>query len=281
VKGITLWGYVQNAHWRTAQGAWLMYTNGAERPALQWLVNYVQNNPAIVTPGQSFSVDENVAAGTGIGTVLATDADSGQTLSQWQLTDGSGKFAIDPATGALSLAAGASLDFESGTSYSVGVSVSDGFTRSAVETVTIHVNNLNDNAPVVSAGQSFRIDGGAHNVVGKVIATDADDTNQPGFTTFSGWTITSGNTSNVFRFSSTGNLQVARPLLVDWRKSSYTLGSTVSDGANVSAAQGVQVTIPNRVNLCLFSAIRLEAPKAAAPVLILLGAELGSCTAPL
>ncbi len=60
----------------------------------------------------------------------------------------------------------------------------------------------------------------------KVLATDADDTNQPGFTTFSGWTITSGNTNNVFRFSGTGNLQVGRPLLVDWRKTSYALGST-------------------------------------------------------
>ena len=38
-----------------------MYTNGAERPALQWLVRYVENKPAVVTPGQSFSVDENVA----------------------------------------------------------------------------------------------------------------------------------------------------------------------------------------------------------------------------
>jgi len=277
VKGITMWGYVQNSHWRSAQGAWLMYTNGAERPALQWLVNYVQNNAPVVTPGQSFSVDENVAAGTVIGTVAATDADSGQTLSQWQLTDGSGKFAIDPASGALSLAAGANLDFETGTSYSVTVSVWDGFTRSAVETVTIKVNNLNDNAPAIGAGQSFRIDGGAHNVIGKVVATDADDTNQPGFTTFSGWTITSGNANNVFKFSTTGNLQVARPLLIDWRKTSYTLGSTVSDGTNVSAAQGVQVTIPNRVNLCLFNFINLDSPKAAAPVLILLGSELGSC----
>jgi len=277
VKGITMWGYVQGAHWRTNQGAWLMYTNGAERPALQWLVNYVQNNPATVTPGQSFSVDENVAGGSAIGTVLATDADAGQTLSQWQLTDASGKFAIDSSSGALSLAPGATLDFESGTSYLVSVSVFDGYSRSATESVTIKVTNLNDNPPVIGAGQSFRIDGGSHNVIGRVLASDPDDTNQPGFTTFSGWAITSGNTNNVFRYDAAGNLQVARPLLVDWRKSAYSLGSTVSDGANVSAAQPVQVTIPNRVNLCLFNALKLEAPKASAPVLILLGADIGSC----
>jgi len=277
VKGITMWGYVQGSHWRTNTGAWLMYTNGAERPALQWLTNYVPDNPPAVTPGQSFTVDENVAAGTAIGTVLATDADAGNTLSQWQITDGSGKFVIDASTGTISLAAGASLDFEMATSYSVSVSVSDGWRRSAPEAVTVKLSNLNDNPPVIPAGQSYRIDGGSANTVAKVLATDADDTNQPGFTTFSGWSITSGNTNNVFRYSSTGSLQVARPLLVDWRKTSYSLGSTVSDGATTSAVQPVQVTIPNRVNLCLLNAIRLEAPKATAPLLILLGSQIGSC----
>jgi len=72
-------------------------------------------------------------------------------------------------------------------------------------------------------------------------------------------------------------LQVGRPLLVDWRKSSYSLGTRVSDGTNNSAIQSVQVTIPNRVNMCLLNAIKLEAPKATAPLLLLLGAELGTC----
>jgi endo-1,4-beta-xylanase len=278
VTGITMWGYVRGAHWRTAQGAWLMYPNGAERPALQWLVRYMENKPVVVTPGQSFTVAENLAAGSAIGTVLATDGDS-DPLSQWQLTDSSGKFAID-ANGTISLAAGASLDFEMGTSYSVGVSAFDGYRRSATETVTINVSNLNDNAPVITAAQSYRIDGGSHNSVASVLATEADDINQPGFTTLSAWTITSGNTNNVFRYNAAGTLQVARPLLVDWRRTSYTLASTVSDGTNTSAVQSVQVTLPNRVNLCLANVIRLEAPKATVPLLILLGSELGSCGRP-
>ena len=70
-------------------------------------------------------------------------------------------------------------------------------------------------------------------------------------------------------------------MLVDWRRTSYSLGSTVSDGANTSANQAVVVTIPNRVNLCLANSIRLEAPKATAPLLILLGAQLGTCSGPL
>ena len=112
-------------------------------------------------------------------------------------------------------------------------------------------------------------------------ATDADDTNQPGFTTFQAWKIISGNPNNVFRYSTSGNLQIGRPLLIDWRRTSYALVSTVSDGANTSAAQTVHVTIPNRVNMCLANTIKLEVPKKTAPLLILLGAQLGACSGPL
>ena len=50
VKGITLWGYVQGAIWRT--DAYLVRTDGSERPALQWLRIYVAT-PAVVSPNGS------------------------------------------------------------------------------------------------------------------------------------------------------------------------------------------------------------------------------------
>ena len=277
VHGVTLWGYVRGAHWRTNQGDWLMYPNGAERPALQWLVRYVENQLAVVTPGQSFDVDENLAAGSTIGTVVATDADTDTTFSQWQLTDPSGNFAIDSSTGTISLAAGGTLDFEAATSYTVAVSVYDGFRRSAFENVVINLRNLNDNAPVITAGQSYRIDGGSNNTVAKVLATDLDDTNQPGFTTFGPWTITSGDPNAAFRYDAAGNLTVAHPELVDWRRTSYNLGSSVGDGTNTSAVEGVQVIIPDQVNLCLLNRIDLAVPKMAAPGLIRSGARIGAC----
>lgn len=48
VKGVTLWGY-RPGHWRSAQGAYLAYDNGAERPALVWLRSYVQATPLPVS----------------------------------------------------------------------------------------------------------------------------------------------------------------------------------------------------------------------------------------
>jgi hypothetical protein len=113
-------------------------------------------------------------------------------------------------------------------------------------------------------------------------ADDPDHMTQLGFTTFQNWQIVSGNPGSVFRVTpSAGELQIARPLLIDWRKTSYTLVTTVSDGANTSAATPVTVVIPKRVDMCLFDVIKLEVPKATAPLVFLLGGELGSCFAPL
>jgi hypothetical protein len=154
----------------------------------------------------------------------------------------------------------------------------DGYTRSTAANVKVDVTNANDNAPAITAGQNFAIDGGAHNVIDALEVSDPDDVNQLGFTTFSGYAITAGNTNSVFRLrANTGVLEVARPLFVDWRKTSYALTATVSDGTNTSAPQGVIVNIPKRVNFCLLNVIQLQVPKATAPVAVLLGGQLGGC----
>jgi len=66
VRGITLWGY-RPGHWRTAQGAYIVLENGAERPAMVWLKDYVPSAPfriatALVrhAPALNGSVDGSV-----------------------------------------------------------------------------------------------------------------------------------------------------------------------------------------------------------------------------
>ena len=66
---------------------------------------------------------------------------------------------------------------------------------------------------------------------------------------------------------------------IDWRKSSYSLVLTTSDGANASPQQAVTITIPNRVTTCLYG-LEITAPKKLTPVALLLGGTLGSCRAP-
>jgi endo-1,4-beta-xylanase len=143
VKGITLWGYRTN-HWRRAQGAWLTYDNGAERPAMVWLQRYVRNNLAEITAGQQFAVRKNAAAGTVVGTVHATDADSDTTFSQWRIEPGGtdrGVFAIDEATGVIAVADAAGLRaVQKGLVLRVPVSVWDGYQRSRQAIVSVRVN---------------------------------------------------------------------------------------------------------------------------------------------
>ena len=49
VMGVTIWGY-RPGMWRTAQGAILAHDNGAERPAFQWLLDYVRKSDARYQP---------------------------------------------------------------------------------------------------------------------------------------------------------------------------------------------------------------------------------------
>ncbi len=43
VKGVTLWGYVEDLTWRPS--TFLVHKNGTARPALFWLAQYIENNP--------------------------------------------------------------------------------------------------------------------------------------------------------------------------------------------------------------------------------------------
>ncbi|MFZ1288597.1 MAG: endo-1,4-beta-xylanase [Melioribacteraceae bacterium] len=43
VKGITLWGYLEGQMWQTT--CYLVHTDGEQRPALDWMVQYIKDNP--------------------------------------------------------------------------------------------------------------------------------------------------------------------------------------------------------------------------------------------
>lgn len=103
----------------------------------------------IVTAAQVFSVPENSAAGTAVGMVLGTDPGSTGTLQQWTITsnvnpdgDANPAFAINAATGAITVNDAGDLNFEATASLTISVSVSDGVNTSAVQTVVINLTNV-------------------------------------------------------------------------------------------------------------------------------------------
>src|SRR5207248_628735 len=135
----------------------------------------------VVTAGQSFTLPENSANTTVVGTVLATDGDVTPTTFQGWPVDrraGRGAFAIDPPTGPLSVANAAALDREAVASFSMLVTVSDGLNTSAPQAVTVDLTDVNDVTPVLTAGQSFSLaeNSASGTAVGTVLASDGDVT---------------------------------------------------------------------------------------------------------
>ena len=107
-------------------------------------VNNINDNTPVVTASQSFNVNEDAANTTSVGTVAATDADAGTTLSDWTITGGNGDgiFAINSSTGEITVTDNTKLDYETRTSYYLTVTVSDGSHTSSSETISITVNDV-------------------------------------------------------------------------------------------------------------------------------------------
>jgi hypothetical protein len=105
------------------------------------------DNP-VVSPAV-FSIPENSPNGTVVGTVVATDPE----LLTFAITDGdaNGAFAINSATGEITVASSAELDYELTTSYSLTVTATDTEPLDGSNTITINVTNVNDVAPVADA----------------------------------------------------------------------------------------------------------------------------------
>ena len=94
-----------------------------------------------------FSVPEDAATGTAVGTVSATDPDDGDTVA-YSITagNGDGKFAIDGSGGSITVAA--ALDYETTSSYTLTVQASDGKDDgSSSVTVEITVGNVAETKP--------------------------------------------------------------------------------------------------------------------------------------
>jgi serralysin len=189
------------------------------------ITNINDNNPAISSDA-SFNAAENQ---TGIGSVSASDAD-GDSLT-YSLSGIDASSLSISSSGVLTF--GSSVDYETKTSYSATVSVSDG-TNAVSQNITISITNLNDNNPVISSSANFSA---AENQtsIGSISASDAD-----------GGTLTyslSGTDASSLSISSSGVLSFnSAP---DYEaKTSYSASVGVTDGTN-AISQNVTISISN------------------------------------
>jgi putative intracellular protease/amidase len=102
-------------------------------------------NHAPIADDMVFQIPENSAAGTVVGVVPATDSDLGQTLT-YEITFGNagGAFAVDSATGQITVANAALLDFETTQQFQMVVLVTDNGARALndMALITIDLHNV-------------------------------------------------------------------------------------------------------------------------------------------
>ena len=99
-------------------------------------------------------VTENSTAGVLVATVTGTDADAGDQLAYTLSNDVSGRFAVDTRTGAITVAAGANLNFEAAASHIITVRATDSSGLSFDQSFIIDVLNINE-APIAFADRYY------------------------------------------------------------------------------------------------------------------------------
>ncbi len=209
------------------------------------------NETPTIPAGQILQVLENSGVNSVVGTVSADDPDNvapNSTLT-YSIVSGnpSNPFSINAATGQITVANPAALNFETTPQFTLQVKVTDGGAGNlnATQSVVINLIDAND-APSIAAGQTFNVaeNSGAGVAVGTVTATDPDTT-APNKTL--SYSITGGNTNTAFAINpTTGAITVNNPSALDFEASqSFDLTVTVTDGGALQVSQGVVVNVTN------------------------------------
>ena len=121
----------------------------------------------------TFSVDENVPAGTHVGDVVASDVDEDDVLT-YSIGDPTDTFVIDEVTGEITVKADSTIDYETKNEYTVTVVVTDKYGYTDTATVTIKVNDKNEAPDVPDQTITVKEDADVGSDVGHVKAIDPD-----------------------------------------------------------------------------------------------------------
>ena len=198
-------------------------------------------------PTASVSYAEN--ATTAVTTVVATDADPGQTITLTLSGDDAGQFSITPAG---ELTFNRVPDFEIPTDmgtdneYEVTVTATDDGlpTKMATRTLTIIVTNVNEYAPVFTSGSEVNVSENS-SILTTVTATDAD----AGETETLMFRLTGGADARLFTITPAGELRFKTvpdyedPADAD-EDNRYEVIVTVTDGRE-STMRTLTITVTN------------------------------------
>lgn len=187
------------------------------------------------------TVAENASNGTVVGTVSGIDADAGGTLSYALTNTASGRFAINAATGVITVANGTLLDFETGPSQAVTVRVTDQGGLTYDKNFTINVTNVNE-APTgaIMTGGTVAENAVNGTVVGTISGVDPEPSS-----TFT-YALTNNAGGRFAINASTGVVTVANSALLDYETGgTQTITARVTDQGGLSYDKSFTVNLTN------------------------------------
>ena len=237
------WSIADESYDRAYDGdTWGSYTDPFKFRVTGTAIGSPTNSAPTFTEGISTtrSVAENTASGQNIGgAVMATDADTTDTLTYTLGGTDAADFGIVPSSGQLQTSA--ALNFETKDRYEVTVSVSDGNGGADRIDVTINVTDVDEpnSAPTFTEGTNTTRSvaentASGQNIGAAVTATDTDTSDTLTYTL-------GGTDAAAFGIvPSSGQLQTSAALNYEM-KASYEVTVSVSDGNG--GADSIDVTI--------------------------------------
>lgn len=165
--------------------------------------NIAPSNIRLTTGGTTAFVDENKGAGYVVGTVVADD-DGGAAGLQYTMADNN-TFEIDPQSGQIKVKAGASLNFEGRSTYTVAVTATDLEGLSKTQDIVINLNDLNEKPTSIAFTNVQVLKVGTSGLGAAVAVATTDDPDGPN----------SGFASNLFRFDNGQNTSADGLFVID------------------------------------------------------------------
>jgi gliding motility-associated-like protein len=194
----------------------------------------------VITTGQTFSVNEHSPVGTTVGSLIAIETMG--TLQHWTITsDGSGgAFAINPATGIITVKDMTILDSKVNTTVTIGVTVSDGLNTSATQTVNIRIVQVSFPPTDITINNNTVNE---RNPVGTLVGTLSAVNTAPAVTfTYSLVTGTGSTDNSSFRIA---GAQLQTAAILNYGVMSIRVRATGSNGLSI---EKVLTIIVNQVN---------------------------------
>jgi uncharacterized repeat protein (TIGR02543 family) len=236
-------------------GEYLLRVRGTGRgdPLVDGYTNYgcigtyfITGTVANAVVADRFSIAENLSNGTAVGIVAARGSHGTNPLT-WSIASGNtnGAFAINAATGAITVANSTAINYEALSSrwddpaeFELFVTITDSLNSSLNESIrtVVTVTNVNE-APVISGGSVTMLESSVGTYVGTVTASDPDRFDFPTMS------IVSGNTGGVFSIDpATGVIRIAAETQLT-QSTDYTLSIRAVDQGSPALSSTVTYTV--------------------------------------